>query len=68
MAIRKKIQCYSDLMGKLDSLDSQICKIKGQLSELKNMIRGEKSTTPSPEGVAESPAEPIATNKPKGDA
>jgi len=68
MAIRKKIQCYSDLMGKLDSLDSQICKIKGQLSELKNMIRGEKSVDASAEAIADSPAEPTTALKPKGDA
>jgi hypothetical protein len=68
MAIRKKIQCYSDLIGKLDSLDLQICKIKGQLKELKNMLKGEKSISPSLEGIAESPASSAAQNKPKGDA
>ena len=42
----KKSHCYTDLLGKMDALDMQVNRIKQQLKELKNMIKGTTNTEP----------------------
>ncbi len=34
----KKQHCYKSLLGKIDMLDNQICSVKDQLVELRNLI------------------------------
>jgi hypothetical protein len=34
----KKQHCYKSLLGKIDILDNQICRVKDQLIELRNLI------------------------------
>tara|TARA_R100001594_G_scaffold10843_1_gene25273 strand:+ start:1132 stop:1326 length:195 start_codon:yes stop_codon:yes gene_type:complete len=34
----KKQHCYKSLLGKIDMLDNQICRVKDQLVELRNLI------------------------------
>lgn len=35
-------QCYTTLLGKINSLDNQISRVKDQLEELKKLITGEE--------------------------
>ena len=45
----KKQHCYKSLLGKIDMLDNQICRVKDQLVELRNLIlTTEHSTEKSP--------------------
>jgi hypothetical protein len=43
----KKNHCYTDLLGKMDALDMQVNRIKQQLKELKNMIKGTTNIEPT---------------------
>lgn len=53
MTKQKDKHCYADLLGKMDTLDMQVNRIKQQLKELKSMIRNrtnnEDGATADPE-------------------
>ena len=53
----KKNHCYADLLGKMDALDMQVNRIKQQLKELKNMIKGTTNTEPSDPPIGDDPDE-----------
>ncbi|HIB01962.1 MAG TPA: hypothetical protein EYN27_04510 [Rhodospirillales bacterium] len=45
MKDKKNKQCYSTLLGKLNSLDNQIVRVKDQIEELRKLITGSKEET-----------------------
>jgi len=44
----KKQYCYKSLLGKIDMLDTQICRVKDQLLELRNLILTTEQDTAKP--------------------
>ena len=46
MTKQRDKHCYADLLGKMDTLDMQVNRIKQQLKELKNMIRNRTNGDP----------------------
>ena len=42
MEDKKNKQCYSTLLGKLNSLDTQIIRVKDQIEELRKLITGSR--------------------------
>jgi uncharacterized coiled-coil protein SlyX len=36
--MEEKIKCYGDLVGKIEELDTQIIKMRAQLSELRGLL------------------------------
>lgn len=57
----KKRECYTSLLGKLEDLDTQIRRLKDQLTELKQLV-----TTQPP--IDDKSQPPKAHNKTTGDA
>jgi hypothetical protein len=51
MEDKKNKQCYSALLGKLNSLDTQIIRVKDQIKELRKLITG--SVERPVEGITE---------------
>lgn len=45
MEDKKNKQCYSTLLGKLNSLDTQIIRVKDQIDELRKLITGSRERT-----------------------
>jgi hypothetical protein len=63
MTNKDKNQCYVDLLGKIDTLDIQVSRIKDQLSQLKTLIMGPNKFQEEPRHIADG----RATNKTKGE-